>query len=77
MFDTAERFDAITWFEVIEHLREPEPVIARIAALLKRGGLLCMSRPNNMFWGWHSGNPHHIREFSAVELAALLRLHFR
>lgn len=76
-FEARDRFDAITCFEVIEHLERPEPVIARIAALLTPGGVLCLSTPNATFWGGHSGNPHHRREFTPEQLKALLGAHFR
>ena len=40
------RFDLVMAFEVIEHLADPDLVLSRIHALLKPGGVLCLSTPN-------------------------------
>jgi SAM-dependent methyltransferase len=39
-------FDAITMFDVIEHLQSPARYVERIARLLRPGGLLALSTPN-------------------------------
>lgn len=46
--DTAQRFEVIVAFEVIEHLFEPDAVIASLARLLKPGGLLILTCPNGL-----------------------------
>jgi 2-polyprenyl-3-methyl-5-hydroxy-6-metoxy-1,4-benzoquinol methylase len=39
-------FDAITMFQLIEHVHDPRAIIQRSQELLKPGGLLAMSTPN-------------------------------
>jgi SAM-dependent methyltransferase len=43
-------FDALTLFEVIEHLREPLPLLAECRRVLKSGGILLVSTANAESW---------------------------
>ncbi|MGV3628285.1 MAG: class I SAM-dependent methyltransferase [Betaproteobacteria bacterium] len=43
-------FDALTLFEVIEHLREPLPLLAECRRVLKPGGILLVSTANAASW---------------------------
>jgi 2-polyprenyl-3-methyl-5-hydroxy-6-metoxy-1,4-benzoquinol methylase len=43
-------FDAITLFEVIEHLKEPLPLMRECHRVLKSGGLLVLSTGNTASW---------------------------
>jgi len=61
-----EGFDFIVMFEVIEHLREPQAVLAELAGRMRPGGLLVISAPNRLrFTGaaaplanqWHVNEP--------------------
>ena len=40
-----ESFDAVTMWEVVEHVNDPQKTVAAIASLLKRGGYLFLSTP--------------------------------
>jgi 2-polyprenyl-3-methyl-5-hydroxy-6-metoxy-1,4-benzoquinol methylase len=44
------RFDALTLFEVIEHLREPRSLLAEMRRVLRPGGLLLLSTGNSASW---------------------------
>lgn len=44
--EPAGRYDVISLIEVIEHLPEPDPVIALVSRLLKPGGLLLLTTGN-------------------------------
>ncbi len=46
----SESFDALLLSHVIEHVRDPEAVLARLAPLLVRGGTLVVAVPNMAFW---------------------------
>lgn len=43
-------FDVLTLFEVIEHLREPLPLLAECRRVLKPGGILLVSTANAESW---------------------------
>jgi 2-polyprenyl-3-methyl-5-hydroxy-6-metoxy-1,4-benzoquinol methylase len=43
---SAESFDVITLWHVIEHLRHPEQTLRKIFELLKPGGMLLVGTPN-------------------------------
>lgn len=43
-------FDVLICSEVLEHLVDPEPALAKLAALLKPGGLVFASSPNIAHW---------------------------
>ena len=67
-------FDAVTSFQVIEHLEDPAPYLESIAGLLGAEGVVLLTTPNvRMSDGV---NPYHVHEFEAEELATLLREHF-
>jgi SAM-dependent methyltransferase len=44
-FTWPHRFDVVISFETIEHLEQPENLLARFSELLNPGGLLCLSVP--------------------------------
>ena len=67
-------FDLITCFEVIEHLEDRDRVIAELARVLDRSGVLVISSPNRDVY--MPGNPHHVHEYVPEEFAAALRAGF-
>jgi 2-polyprenyl-3-methyl-5-hydroxy-6-metoxy-1,4-benzoquinol methylase len=81
-------FDAITAFEVIEHVSNPYETLSEVHRVLKRGGSLFISTPNprhlvNMLKYFLFGKPYpekvnmsniyHIREFHYDEFLNLLK----
>jgi SAM-dependent methyltransferase len=73
--------DAATLWHVLEHLDEPGPALARIAAWLRPGGLLLVGVPNlgsvqarigGGLW-YHLDVPRHRTHFTVAGLHALLR----
>lgn len=67
-------FDLVVCFEVLEHLEDPEPVIAGLKGVLRDGGLLVTSSPNRGVYP--PGNPHHLHEFTLEELRDALSARF-
>lgn len=77
---TDRSFDAITLWDVLEHVHEPRPLLAEIARLLRPGGLLVLSLPNpdslearllGPYWlGWDL--PRHLNLFRPQLLPAHL-----
>jgi 2-polyprenyl-3-methyl-5-hydroxy-6-metoxy-1,4-benzoquinol methylase len=45
-----ERFDALLFSHVLEHLREPSQVLARFCRLLRSGGSVLIAVPNVLGW---------------------------
>jgi SAM-dependent methyltransferase len=84
--DLVERFapgegcDAVVFLQTIEHLEDPAAVLDHFRAILRRGGTAYISTPNVLTLApkgaERSGNPWHVREYRAEELAGLLAARF-
>jgi SAM-dependent methyltransferase len=73
-------FDAVTSFQVIEHVACYDAYFAGIAHVLKPTGCAMFTTPNRihrLLPGMKPWNPYHVTEFSPSELESLLRRHFR
>jgi 2-polyprenyl-3-methyl-5-hydroxy-6-metoxy-1,4-benzoquinol methylase len=69
-------FDAVTCFEVIEHLREQEQFVDELARVLRPDGVLVISTPNAPETTDTPENPFHMRELSRHDFASLLEERF-
>ena len=45
-----ERYDVITMFDIIEHVRQPLKMMQKASALLKKNGILVVTTPNIESW---------------------------
>jgi len=78
----AEAFDAVTCFEVIEHVAHPHELVHELARVLAPGGLLFLSTPHARIERLHAtqegreGNPYHVSSLLPHALRALLRGNF-
>ena len=76
-FGEPASFDAVVFLQTIEHVRDPVAVLEHFRELLVPGGVLFISTPNVLTLAGpgreRSGNPWHIREYRALEFAALCR----
>ena len=71
-------FGAVISFEVIEHLKNYEGLLAEIHRVLGRGGTLILSTPNRLAgpFGFRSSWNLHIHEFTQQELLSLVQRYF-
>jgi 2-polyprenyl-3-methyl-5-hydroxy-6-metoxy-1,4-benzoquinol methylase len=69
-------FDAVTSFEVLEHLRDQERFLAELARVLRPGGVLVLSTPRVPETTDRPDNPFHERELSRADFVELLERHF-
>jgi SAM-dependent methyltransferase len=69
-------FDVVTAFEVIEHLRDWNSMLAEARRVLCPDGLLIVSTPNKLYYAEARGssglNPYHQHEFEFAEFRAAL-----
>jgi 2-polyprenyl-3-methyl-5-hydroxy-6-metoxy-1,4-benzoquinol methylase len=75
-----ERFDAVTLFDLIEHLEDPGGALEQIASILAPGGVLGVKTPNldcpeaEVFGPhYHSLKREHLSFYSAASLTAAAR----
>jgi SAM-dependent methyltransferase len=61
-------------FEGIEHVGDPAGLVDNLRRDLPPNGVAIISTPNGE--RGHSGNPHHVKEFTRAELRDLLSPHF-
>lgn len=74
MIEEGKRFDAITLFEVLEHLPDAKAFLGSATQLLEDGGVLILSTPNNkMCWRPPLDYPpHHLSRFTTKSLQGYL-----
>jgi SAM-dependent methyltransferase len=69
-------YDAIVFLQTIEHVSEPESLLARFASLLAPGGVAYVTTPNRLTLAppgaERSDNPWHVREYAPEEFDALV-----
>jgi len=66
--EDAQGFDTIVSLETIEHVADPERLVAKFASLLRPGGRLVASVPTTPSVDL---NPHHLHDFTAASFRAL------
>ena len=71
-------FDLVVAFELIEHLEDPDALLAESRRVLTAPGELILSTPNRIYYAESRThpNPFHVREFNFEELSAALGAHF-
>ena len=71
----SEPCDAVVFLQTIEHVQNPEEILAHVRGMLRPGGVAYVSTPNVLTLApegaERSGNPWHVREYRAEEFRAL------
>lgn len=79
------QFDVINMSEVLEHIPNPTEMLSLAKGLLKDGGVLCLSVPNDFnpiqrilqhgmgFSPWWVAPPHHLNYFDRASLTGLVK----
>lgn len=62
--------DVVVAFEIIEHVENPKKFLKEASRLLKPGGTLFLSTPNNETS--YGDNPYHVKEYSIQELKKMV-----
>jgi SAM-dependent methyltransferase len=72
--------DCVVFLQTIEHVQDPDAVLARLRDLIGPGGVAYVSTPNVLTLApkgaERSGNPWHLKEYRAGEFRALCEAHF-
>lgn len=63
------KFEVVLLVDIIEHVQNPQELIAVAAAALKDGGILVVSTPE--YFPGKNIDPYHVREYSENELTTL------
>lgn len=73
-----DSFDAVTSFETIEHIEDPEALIREIRRVLKPKGFAIISTPNKSVYnaGLSQPNAFHLREMEMAEFVLMLEAAF-
>jgi SAM-dependent methyltransferase/septal ring factor EnvC (AmiA/AmiB activator) len=73
-----ESFEAVVCFETIEHLDEPQALVAEIHRVLERGGVALLSTPDRSLYTDLVGNqnPYHVSELTREEFRDVLSEQF-
>src|SRR5918995_4850634 len=73
--------DCVVFLQTIEHVQDPDAVLARLRDLVGPDGVAYVSTPNVLTLApagqQRSGNPWHVREYRPAEYRALCERHFR
>jgi ubiquinone/menaquinone biosynthesis C-methylase UbiE len=71
-------FDVIVCFEAIEHIPDPEKLLAGVKRLLVPGGIFLVSTPNKPeYKKTEPSNPFHIKELNFEEFQGMLAQNFK
>lgn len=64
-------YDAVILYELIEHVPDPNALLAVAEQMLKPNGRVYVSTPDGVFG--EGNNPHHLRAYRSIDLADTLR----
>ena len=72
--------DCVVFLQTIEHIQDPDAMLAHVRELIEPDGVAYVSTPNVLTLApkgaERSGNPWHVREYKPDEYRALCERHF-
>lgn len=72
--------DCVVFLQTIEHIQDPDAMLAHVRSLIEPGGVAYVSTPNVLTLApkgaERSGNPWHVREYKPDEYRELCERHF-
>ena len=75
-FEEEAPYDAVVFLQTVEHIEDPVPLLEHLRSMLLPGGLAFISTPNRLTLAppgaSRSGNPWHVREYTAAEFEKVL-----
>jgi SAM-dependent methyltransferase len=69
-------FDILVFFEVFEHVAQPQELLREARRVLKDDGLILISTPNRDVYGENLPDPYHVKEYSLHEFVGIVRQYF-
>lgn len=77
-YQEAQKFDLITAFDVLEHIKDDREVIRKFASLLNTDGYFLITVPaKKLLWTKHDAVCHHYRRYEAREIKNLVQDNFK
>lgn len=76
--NSAKKFDLITFFDVLEHLDNPNEFMDAVKSMLKKGGYVAMNMPYSGMVRWlnpHDLPPRHLTRWDRESLKRFLERH--
>jgi SAM-dependent methyltransferase len=74
-----DRFSSVLSIHSIEHIPDPQPLLAESVRVLRPDGVAVFVTPNRLTFGMPDEiiDPYHYREYDPLELEAVCRQHYR
>jgi len=77
-FQESQKFDLITVFDVLEHIKDDRQTIRKFASMLNKDGYILITVPaKKLLWTRHDQACHHYRRYEAQDIENLVQNEFK